>query len=148
MFRGSDGGVEGVGLGLAQGEHGIEVLAERVAAGRRRRVGEPQPHFDAAVGGDADEVVGRRLGTDQGGVDGVGLAADHMVVDPVLDVRLRIGLAEYPLLVGLVLGKQQPSVAVAIEPTHGAFVDLRLDNRLTRTGFVDAKEGSRGPRRP
>jgi hypothetical protein len=49
------------------------------------------------------------------GVDGVLYAGHDMIVDPILDIRRRIGCAEQPLVVRVVFGEQQLRISVAMQ---------------------------------
>jgi hypothetical protein len=83
--------------------------------GRRLRLGEQAEPQDAPLAGPELELVVRGgLGAAAGVVDGVLLAVDHVVVEPVLDEPGRVlGCAEHPLHVRLVV-REQPLGRVAV----------------------------------
>jgi hypothetical protein len=105
--RGSEAGIELVGLGPAGGEHLVEIPSH---CGRRGRAGargtQPQPQLDRGLRRDVDPVPGSGLRTPATWVDGCGTGQD-VVVDSVLGVRRWPGDTVQALRVGLVLAEQE-----------------------------------------
>ena len=110
--------VELVGVGDAALEDLLEAAERVLDCGGRQA----QPERLAAAGGHFEDVVGRGLGPDLGGIDRVALSRDHVGVERILDVRRRVGLAPQPLRIALVLGEQQLRRAIAMEPVLAQLV--------------------------
>ena len=91
-----------------------------------RRIGQAEPDLDRLAGADLEAVVGGRLGADLRRVDGVGVPVHDERVEGVLDVGARVGRAEEPLGVRLVLGEEQRRRAIAVEPS---IAELRVRRR-------------------
>ena len=117
-----EGGVEGVGLGGAERHHRGEV-AEGVVV---RLGAEADRHRERGPGGQHGVGVAGELAAPLRG-HGAGVAVDHGLVDPVLHVGLRIGRAEEPLAVGLVLGEEELDGVLA-----GARVPPALADQVVR----------------
>ena len=81
--------VEFVGVGDPALEDVLETAEGLVDPGRRQTEADGL----ASAGGHVEDVVGRRLGPDLGGVDRLAAARDDVLVEGVLDVGRRIGLA-------------------------------------------------------
>ncbi len=112
-----------------------EPRAERfLAAGSC--LGQPQADNRGCPGADAQPVMRGGLGLGVVWVDRIVLAADDPIVDPVLDVRRRIGGAEQALVVGFVFGDVFVEYAKAT-PTD-LLVEITLCNRalLVRPNFL------------
>jgi hypothetical protein len=101
-----DGCVERVGLLAAGAQDAVERPAELPACPPAVR---RQPHANrtALAGRKLEHMVRRRLRPDVLRVDRRLVALDDEVVDPVLDVRRRVGRPEQALVVRLVLAEQQ-----------------------------------------
>ena len=104
-------GVEGVGLGAADGEHLGEVRARpggrRVVDDVRRAGPQAQQQHHLASRGQLEPVQPRRLGAGARHVDRLAAAVHDVVVEGVLDPGRGVLGAEQPGRVGLVLGEQQ-----------------------------------------
>ena len=135
-----EGGVEGVGLGGAERHHRGEV-AEGVVV---RLGAEADRHRERGPGGQHGVGVAGELAAPLRGY-GAGVAVDHGLVDPVLHVGLRIGRAEEPLAVGLVLGEEKLDGVAAGARVPPALAD-QVVRRVGRAG-PDAL-GSPAARRP
>ena len=70
----------------------------------------------AAAAGHVEDIVGRRLGPDLGGVDRLAVARDEVRVERILDIRGRIGLAPETGRITLILGEEQLWGALAMQP--------------------------------
>lgn len=114
--------------------------------GRAQRA-QPQPDDHRRSRGHIDPVVGSGLGPRPVRVDGVLPARHDIVVEPVLDIGRRVGRAEEPLVVGIVLGKKKRWRSVAIEPIV-AEVRMRCGNRTRAWGRRRRPQRRLGPIRP
>ena len=110
--RRDDRRVERVGLLAARGERPLEAAPEGTGRGARAG-GQPDADRRARPGRELEDVVGRGLRA-SGGVER--RARHHVVVDRVLRVHRRVGDAEQPLVVGLVLAEQQPRAVLDVQP--------------------------------
>ena len=59
-------------------------------------------------------------------------AHDHIIVDPVLDIRCRVLRPEYPLVVGVVFGKQQRRISIAMQQEAAELGMRRFDRDRVR----------------
>ncbi len=118
--------VELVGLRLAQRQHVVEVR-ERVEAARLRR-GEAHVEHDLSPAGHERLPVGGDLGATHR-AHRVGVTVHDRPVDPVLDVRRRVGLSPQPFGVRLVLAEEQVGVVANMQPVVADLVMMRLRAR-------------------
>src|SRR5213594_4372609 len=82
----------------------------------------------ASAGGHVEGIVGRRLGPDLGGVDRLAAARDDVLVERILDVRGRTGLAPETGRVALVLGEEQLRRSIAKQPVLAKLLVCGLDD--------------------
>ena len=61
-------------------------------------------------------MVCSRLRAGTGGVNGTRIPVDEVIIDAVLDVWARIGLAKYALVVRFVLRKKKRHLSVDVQP--------------------------------
>ncbi len=73
-------------------------------------------------------IVCRRFGTVVGGVDGIFLAADDMIIDTVFGVGARVVCMKESTGVGFVFTEQQSRCIRAIQPVISRFVLLSMDD--------------------
>src|SRR2546425_2669524 len=93
----------------------------------------------ASAGGHVEDIVGRRLGPDLGGVDRLAAARDDVLVERILDVRGRTGLAPETGRVTLVLGEEQLRGSIALQPVLAELLVGGLNDarpRLAQGGFL------------
>ena len=109
-----DGAIKLVSLALATLHHFAEAV-EGIAHVGRRPVTEAQTDRGSLPCSHIDLIVGGRFCPGVLRVDSILLAVDYVVVDPVFDVGSPVGRAEYPLVVGLILGKEQRDVSVTVQ---------------------------------
>ena len=137
--------LRGVGAERRRRQHGVVLvgLAQALAEGRvearhriveliRRTRRQPQAHGRGLAGLDVEQRVRRRLGPLLGRIDGVTAPLHHVVIDAVLLVRGRIGLAPQPVAVGLVVGEQQLAGALTVEKALAQLRVPRGDDRTAR----------------
>jgi hypothetical protein len=105
--------VELIGLRLPQSQYVVEVR-ERVGAPGLRR-GEAQVEHDLSPAGHERLPVGRDLRAAHR-VHRVGVTVHDRPVDPVLDVRRRVGLSPQSFGVRLVLAEEQVGVVANMQP--------------------------------
>ena len=118
-----NGGVEGVGLGDALLEDGVEV-AERICV---LCIREAHLHTEGFTRRDDGLEVRRDLRPDLRRIHPLRAPVDNSLVDSVLDVGRGIGRAEQALGVGLVLGEQQRRIAVHVPPPRAQMAFLHGD---------------------
>ena len=104
--------VEFVGVGDPAFEHLLEAAEGIVYPGGRQTEADGL----AAAAGHVEDIVGRRLGPGLGGIHRLAAARDDVLVERVLDVGRRIGLAPETLRIALVLGEEQLRGAIAMQP--------------------------------
>ncbi len=104
--------VEFVRVGDPAFEYLLETAKGIVYPGGRQT----QADGRAAAAGHVEDIVGRRLGPDLGGVDRLAAARDEVLVERILDVGRRIGLAPETLRIALILGEEQLRGAIAMQP--------------------------------
>ena len=75
-----------------------------------------QANSRAATTGHVEDIMGRSLGPNLGGVDCLTAARDEVRVERILDIRRRIGLAPQPLRIALILGEEHLRGALAMQP--------------------------------
>ena len=101
--------VELVGVGDPALEYLLETAKGLVDPGGRQTEADGL----ASAAGHVEDIVGRRLGPDLGGVDRLAAARDDVLVERILDVGGRIGLAPETGRVALILGEEQLRGAIA-----------------------------------
>src|SRR5215471_18156734 len=109
-----DGAIERIGLALARLHDGSEAR-EGLAHGRRCQVTEPQPDRGRFPCTHSDLIMGGSFGAGVRRVDRLLLSVHDGVVDAVFDVRIGVGRAKEPRVVGLVLGEEQRDVALTVQ---------------------------------
>src|SRR5262249_13172677 len=70
----------------------------------------------ASAAGHVEDIMGRRLGPDLGGVDHFAAARNQVLVERILDIRGRIGLAPKTGGVTLILGEEQLRSSLTMQP--------------------------------
>ena len=86
----------------------------------------------ASAAGHVEDIVRRRLGPDLGGVDRLAAARDDVLVERVLDVGRRVGLAPETAGVAFVLGEEQLRGAIALQPVLAKLMMGRLNDAGSR----------------
>ena len=104
--------VEFVSVGDPAFEYLLETAEGIVYLGGRQT----QADGLAAAAGHVEDIVGRRLGPDLGGIDRLAASRDDVLVERILDVGRRIGLAPETLRIALILGEEQLRGAIAMQP--------------------------------
>ena len=100
-----------------------------------------QPDDGGFAGANVELIVRGGLGPRLARVDGLLPARHDIVVDPVLDIRRRVGCAEQPLVVRVVFGEQQLRISVAMQQEAAELGMRRFDRdcvllrHLSQGGF-------------
>ena len=111
----------------------------------------------AAAAGHVEDIVGRSLGPDLGGVDRLAVARDEVRVERILDIRGRIGLAPETGRITLILGEEQLRGSLAMQPVvtqlrvcglNGARIPLRVATASAAPRPTTRCCGTRGSARP
>ncbi len=124
--------IEGIGFGCTPLKSGFKTGKGGIRCGGR----ESQPQRARSMGGDLTAIPGGGLGAFPGRIDGIGFAIDHMAMKGVLDIGAIVGPRKQPLGIGVVVGKQQLGLALAIQ-----FVGIQKVVAGCRVGKVYARPG-------
>jgi hypothetical protein len=103
--------VEFVGVGHTAFECSLETVKGLL----RLAGGQTEPYRLAPAAGHVQDVVRRRLGPDLGGVNGLATARDDVLVERILDVGSRVGLAPETRRVTFILGEEQLRGPIAMQ---------------------------------
>ena len=134
--------IERVGLVPALLDDLIELAAEGIPGGS---VAQPQPDDGGFAGAHVELIVRGGLGPRLVRVDGLLPARHDIIVDPILDIRRRVGCAEQPLVVRVVFGEQQLRISVAMQQEAAELGMRRFDRDCVLPPASVARRVSAGP---